>query len=131
MQFLIIVAMLLAASPSLAQSPHEVDFNTVIAGPDGPFKECRQSDESGKCVKLIDLTLRSMCVSAAGMAERDAPIVEQVKHGKLATDLITADKLALSAEDVAFLKRQIAKTGYSTIAVYQAVKLLDPASVEK
>jgi hypothetical protein len=128
MRSLCLVLALIASSASAA----EIDFSTIIQGPDGPFKECRQYDQTGgKCLELIDLTLRRLCVTAAALPEKDAPIVEQVKHGKLASDLVAADRMALSAEDVAFLKRNIAKLGYSTMAVYQAIKQLDPVSVEK
>ena len=122
----ILYASLALTTPALAS-----DLDEVVMGPEGPFKECRQTDESGKCVKTVELTVRSMLIAAAGMADRDSPITEQVKHGKLASDLITMDKLSLSAEDIAFLKKQLGKIGYSTIAIYRAVKLLDPASVDK
>lgn len=130
-KFIISLITVLFSSSVFAQSPQMIDFSKDIVGPDGPFKECKQTDQSGKCIDSINLTLGRICITAAGLPDKDANIVDQVKHGKLASELITSDKLSLSVEDIAFLKKQIAKLGYNTIIVYQAVKLLDPASVDK
>lgn len=105
-----------------------IDFSTVIKGADGPFKECRKMDDVGKCLELAELTLRSMCVTAAALPDKNATLADQASHGRLAMRLLDAKEMDLSAEDISFLKAQIAKLGYNTMAVYQAIRLLDPTT---
>lgn len=124
----IAIAIALAfASPCLAEENlRQIDFTKVLTGPDGPFKECKKQDDAGKCIKQIDLTLGLLCLTAAAMPDRGASLADQVAHGRLAMKLLDAKMMELSSDDVTFLKSQIAKLGYNTMAVYQATRLLDP-----
>lgn len=108
-----------------------VDFTQVLRGPDGPFKDCRRNDDAGKCIEYVDLTLGRLCINAAALPDRNASIADQTSHGRLAMRLLDAKEVDLTAEEIKFLKDQIAKLGYNSIVVYQAVKLLDPVAAEK
>lgn len=107
----------------------KIDFSKVIMGIDGPFKDCRKlDDDSKKCLENVDLTLGRMCVTAAALPDKTASVVDQVAHGKLAMKLLDAKEMALTLDEIKFLKDQIGKMGYNTIAVSQAIEQLDPSS---
>lgn len=132
MKFFVAALCALVASSALAgEAPREIDFSTVLMSPTGPFKECSKQDDSGKCTEYADLTLGRICVAAAAAPEKGTSVVDQTKHGKLAMKLIDAKELPLDAGEIQFLKERIATLGYNNIAVYQAVKLLDPAAADK
>lgn len=128
MIFRTIVALGLLISPALAdETPRKIDFSKVLVGPDGPFKDCKKQDENtGKCLEQTGLTLGRLCLTAAAMPDKSSSLADQVAHGKLAMKLVDAREVELSVDDVKFLKDQIGKLGYNAMAVYQAVRLLDP-----
>jgi len=78
------------------------------------------------------LTLGRICLTAAAMPDKAISPADQIVHGRLALKLLEVisrqgtQEEALSSDDITILKAQIAKLGYNTMAVYQAVKLLDP-----
>lgn len=124
---LTIVVAIVIAVPALAdEAPRKIDFSHILIGPDGPFKDCRRSDEAGKCVEQTNLTLGRICLTAAAMPDKGASPADQVAHGRLAMKLLDAKELELSIDDIKFLKDQIGKLGYNTLAVYQAIRMLDP-----
>lgn len=113
-------------------APRKIDFAKVLTGPDGPFRDCKKSDDAGKCVELVDLTLGRMCISAAAMPDKSMSPGDQAEHGHLAMRIVEVmsytgtKEMALSSENITFLKIAITKLGYNTMAVYQATKMLDP-----
>lgn len=128
------LTLLSLACPAFAEeAPRKIDFSKVLIGPDGPFKECRHQDEAtGKCTDEVKLTLGRVCIAAAAMSDKGASLVDQTAHGRLALKLVEVisrqgtQEEVLSPDDITFLKAQIAKLGYNTMAVYQAVRMLDP-----
>lgn len=106
--------------------PKALDMTVVLKGPDGPFKDCRHSDDNGKCSDFTDMTLGRLCTVAAALPDKSASVADQIAHGKLAMKLVDSKNIVLSVDDIKFLKDQIGKLGYNTMAVYQAVRMLDP-----
>lgn len=125
------VAILLASFSTAFADP--IDMTAIMEGPDGPFTECRKMDDLGqKCIDSAPLTLARLCVTAAALPDKNAGLVDQTAHGALARRLLKAGKSeSLTAEEISFLKSQIAKLGYNTMVVSQAVEMLDPNAVKK
>lgn len=104
----------------------KIDFSRVIIGPDEVFKDCKRHDDVGKCLESTELTLGRLCIIAAGQPDPKSSVADQIAHGKLAMRLAGAKELELSIDEIKYLKDQVAKTGFSVIAIYQAERMLDP-----
>lgn len=105
-----------------------IDMTAIMQGPDGPFTECRKMDDARqRCLEQTPITLGRLCVTAAALPDKNASLVDQTAHGALAIRLLKAGNAEqLTAEEIAFLKAQIAKLDFNTMLVAQAVMLLDP-----
>lgn len=116
-----IALFLLSASPALA-----IDFTQPITTLDGhPFK-----DPSGQ---VADVTLAVIAENALLQAYSDEANLsgeDKIKRYALARRIADNPKLELSAEDIALLKKLIAKS-YNPLITGQSWKMLDPASVPK
>lgn len=135
MKFIIVLISSLISINAFAEEPRKIDMATVLNGADGPFKECRKIDDAtGKCTEQVDLTLGRLCLNAAGWPDKSVNIVDQISHGRLAMKILETisnpgvKEIALTVDDIKFLKDQSAKLGYNTMIIYQAAKLLDPAT---
>ena len=104
------------AGPALA-----IDFTTPLLDLQGkPFV-----DDKGDPVK--DFTLSKLCTNAllANYPDEQIEGAEKYKRYELANKINNAKNPALSVEELALIKRLVAK-GYSAAFVGPAWKLLDP-----
>ena len=134
MKFILALLASLIIVPAFADdAPRKIDLAKVLTGIDGTAKDCRRQDEAtGRCIDYVELTLGRICVAAAALPDKNMSLADQIMHGRLANKL--ADVMArpglqqveLSPDDITFLKAQIAKLGYNAMAVYQAIRMLDP-----
>ena len=112
---------LLAASPAMA-----IDFTQPITTLDGhPFK-----DPSGQ---VSDITLAVIAENALLQAYSDETNLsgeDKIKRYTLARKIEDNKKVDLSAEEIALLKKLIAKS-YNPLITGQSWHMLDPASVPK
>jgi hypothetical protein len=114
------------------QKLYPVDLTPTMMGLDGqPFKDCRRSDDAGKCVETVNLTLGRLCAIAASLPDRGASTTEQVLHGALALRLASSVSADLTFDEIGFLKLQFGKLGYNTMIVAQAVKLIEPPATDR
>jgi len=112
---------LLSASPAMA-----LDFTQPITTLDGkPFK-----DPSGQ---VSDITLAVIAENALLQAYSDETNLsgeDKIKRYTLARKIEDNKKVDLSAEEIALLKKLIAKS-YNPLITGQSWHMLDPASVPK
>ena len=116
-----VVMALLSASPAMA-----LDFTQPITTLDGkPFK-----DPSGQ---VSDITLAVIAENALLQAYSDETNLsgeDKIKRYALARKIEDNKKVDLSAEEIALLKKLIAKS-YNPLITGQSWHMLDPASVPK
>lgn len=130
-----LICLLLACAPVARADevapPRMIDFTAVIMGLNGPMKDCTKfSDDGGKCIESVDLTLGRMCATAAAIPDRGTNIVDQTAHGKLAMKLIDAKEMALTGTELKYIEDQLPKLGYPQTSAYQAIRLLDPTAAK-
>ena len=116
-----VVITLLSAVPAMA-----IDFTRPMTTLDGkPFK-----DPSGQ---ITDVTLAVIAENALLQAYSDETNLsgeDKIKRYTLARKIADNPKTELSAEEIALLKKLIAKS-YNPLITGQSWKMLDPASVPK
>lgn len=108
------------------------NFAAILTSWDGePLQESAGKNEDGS-PKTVSLTLGSACRNAlnAVLPDERPSLEEQVKRANLCADIRESERstkpLQLVAEDIALIKRLIARIGYSPWVVGQVVKLMDP-----
>jgi hypothetical protein len=112
-----------------AEGSRLIDFTAVLSNPDGEaFQDCAdetaQSAES--CKKLRPLTLGIATFRALTLPEQGLNETESWKRGHLGYSLYREKGASVTAEDIALIKKQMAKR-YSPAITAVAFPLLDPA----
>lgn len=128
MRFYLLLILTLVASPAFAaDEPRKIDFTTVLNDPDGePLQECIDPPD---CKTKKAMTLGYVAMKSLVMAEAGLGPDESLKRGHLAISVYKSTGAQLTAEEVALIKRQIAK-GYSPLVAVRAFVILDPASAK-
>lgn len=107
----------------------DVDFSAVLTDQDDkPVIDCAGKPE--ECPDKNPLTLGKVALrvlTAPFDDERNISGEEKFKRGQLAMRVHNGGVVTLQAEDVALIKRLVAK-GYGPLIVYRAWPLLDPAT---
>ncbi len=121
--FAIALLLLLPLAGSAANS-RQIDFTVVLLDQEGePMSECADPPD---CKAKRAFTL-GMAASRALLApEQNLAPEESLKRGQLALSLLKATAAELTAEEIALLKKQIAKA-YGPLVVARSFPLLDPA----
>jgi len=124
MNFIIatLFAVMFVASASAAQ----IDFSAPILGAeDKPIHDCTEPNCTGPVLKLGDVASRAL--SATFEDERALAGDEKFKRGDLALKVGKGGMHDLTVEDIALIKKVIAK-GYGPLIVIRAWTMLDPAA---
>lgn len=123
----------LAVAPSLAESPHEIDFTQVLIGPGGdPLTHCIKIDD-GKCVQNGPMTLGDAAIEALQTPvdkDKNEPGTKKFQRDRLSRKVWKNAHAILSVEDVALIKDRIGD-GWGAAVVGAAWPLLDPTLVDK
>lgn len=131
MRYLAFALALLFAVPAQAAV---VDFATVLTDEAGePFQHCQKWKEAQVCESLIPLTLGILTMTALNTRyedEKNLSGLDQVKRGALAYAIHQTPKLDIDSTQNDLIRRLVAKLGYKSFIVFQAWKLLDPASIK-
>jgi hypothetical protein len=118
---LIIAGTMMLTVPAMA-----IDFTTPITNLDG-------SQPVGTDGKPVDMRLSTICINALLATypdEQSLPGTEKLRRYGLARAIQENQKIDLSAEDVALVKKLVEKQ-YGPLVVGQAWGLLDPVKKEK
>lgn len=131
MRIALLLGIILLASPASAAV---VDFNVVLNDETGkPYTDCVRWENATVCAESTPLTLGRLAVAALDRRfddEKNISGVEQVKRGALAMAIVTTPTLDIDSTQNDLIRRLIAKLGTKSTIIYQAWKLLDPASVK-
>jgi hypothetical protein len=123
--------LLLATSPSHAAV---VDFAAAITDESGePYQHCQKWKDAQTCESLVPLTLGIIAITALNTRfedEKNLSGMDQVKRGALAFAIHKTPQLDIDSTQNDLIRRLAAKLGYKSFIVFQAWKLLDPASVK-
>jgi len=118
----VLLAVILISAPALA-----IDFTAPMVDLDGnPF-----TNDKGQPVGATLGSVAENALLAAYPDEGSLPGEEKVKRFVLARKIHEAKNVELSAEDVALIKKLIAKDFAGSLVTGEAWSLLDPASVPK
>lgn len=128
----IIAVLCLASSVAIAaDDPRKINFTTILLDQDNaPITECIDSPapkdfadcKSKQPVTLGVISMRALVAGEQGLAQD-----ESLKRGQLALSVYKANAVQLPAEDIALIKKQIAKN-YSPLMVLRTFQILDPAT---
>lgn len=131
MRMFLSILLLAFCLPAFAEDgPRKIDFTTVLTDADGEaIVECANAEDKDCKVKR-PMTLGLFAMRALAVAEPNVPQDEALKRGQLALTVYKATAAQLTAEDIATIKKAIAKN-YSPLVVVRAFALLDPASATK
>lgn len=128
---LVTVTTLMFSIPAIA-----ADFTKKILDEDGkPFTVCIEQKKGApnECVREEDLTLGRAARNALGVSYPDEQGIsgdEKYHRAEVSQAIVGATELKLKAEDVALIKRLIAKF-YGPRVVFQAWRELDPPAEKK
>lgn len=127
----IVVLLSLLISPAFADDARKVNFLAVLTDADGkPLSECVKPDDKGECAagaERREITLGMLSMRALVIPERDLAPEQSFLRGQLALAVYKSPGLSLTAEEMAMLKKQIAKW-FSPLYVVRAFPLIDPAT---
>lgn len=120
--FVLLLALL--TTPAFA-----IDFSVKLTDSDGqPIKVCVDPRPQPECVKEVEMTLGVVVRNALYQSypdERELSGDEKFKRAELAQALTGAGEVKVKAEDIALMKKLVAKL-YGPLIVYRAWQLLDP-----
>lgn len=119
----ILIALLLTTTSAFA-----IDFGKVFTDDDGKPLCSAETKDNAPCPQDKVLTLRMASRNALRASfpdERDISGDEKYKREELGQGLVGANDIKLKAEDIALIKKLIAKL-YTPMVVYQAWNTLDP-----
>jgi hypothetical protein len=124
MRLVVFILAIMFGSSALAG---EVDFSAILTDADGaPIADCATADCAGKpSLTLGKLAMRVLTASFED--EKNLTGEDKFKRGELAMRVYKGGTVSLAAEEVALLKRLVAK-GYGPLIVLRAWPLLDPAA---
>jgi hypothetical protein len=129
----IIATVLLAASSAAfgADEPRKIDFQTVLVDQDGKgMTECAD-DPAPKgeevCKVRRPVTLGMLALRALSAPEQNLAQDESLKRGQLALSIYKSASAQLTVEEIALIKKQIAKF-FGPVVVARSFSLLDPAA---
>lgn len=129
-----LLAVFLAAAIALAppaagagEQLRKIDFTVVLTDVDGKeLTECADADDRDckvrRPVTLGIVAMRSLLAPEQGLAPE-----ESLKRGQLALSLYKSSGAQLTFEEIALLRRQIAKV-YGPLVVARAFAVLSPAT---
>lgn len=112
----------------LTTSAYAADFSKVFLNDDGKPLCSVEIKDNADCPEGKALTLRMASRNALRANfpdERDISGDEKYRREELGQGLVGAGDIKLKAEDIALLKKLIAKL-YNPVVVYQAWNILDP-----
>jgi hypothetical protein len=129
-KFLLGSAFLLFASTAFAaDAPHKIDFTVILLDADNePMQECAAPERAadGVCKEKRTITLGAVAMRALTAPEQGISGEDSLKRGQLALGVYRSPGAELTAEEIALIKKQVAKF-YSPLVVARAFPLLDPA----
>lgn len=133
----IFIATLLAVpmwfSPASAEEPRKVDFTTILLDADNEaITVCVDNPtplDDRDCKARRPLTLGMVSMRALSAPEQGLAPEESLKRGQLAFNVYTSKAAQLTVDELAMIKRLIARA-YGPIIVARAFPLLDPASTK-
>lgn len=129
-----IFAFCLLASSAFADEARKIDFTATILDQDEqPMRECTDDPlpkEIRECKTYKPVTLGMIAFRSLAGFERDIAQDEVVKRGHLGLTIYKATDAQLTAEQIALIKKQIAKN-YNPLIAVRAFELLDPAEKVK
>lgn len=118
-----LLILLLLLTPAYA-----IDFGKTLIHDDGKPICSIETKDGAECPEGKALTLRIAARNALRFSfpdERDVSGDDKYKREELGQALTGANEIKLKAEDIALIKKLIAKL-YGPIVVYQAWNILDP-----
>ena len=124
----IVAALLAIPLPAYAGDPVRFDFAASIKMLDGTVMRIGDA-EKGKALTLADVAENALLADYRDEANIDG--VEKLKRWTLARKIEeTKLSVALSAEDIALIKRLVGKA-YNPLVYGEMVQAIDPASLPK
>jgi hypothetical protein len=121
----------LAQQPPAAARPHTIDMTAPLLDDRGkPGKDCAEPAPDGKaCAVSETLTLGvalSRLLFSVTDADRGLSGDQRWARGVLAAKIKDAKAVALTAEEVALIKRLVGQSTFSPLIVMQIFPALDP-----
>lgn len=131
MRFIIISLCVFAAAAAAAETSRKIDFSVAIIDQDGePMLECTEPATlpavDPACKTRRAITLGVVAMRAVMTPEPNLAPEESLKRGQLALSIYKSTGAELTAEEIALIKRQLAKS-YGPLVVARTFPLLDPA----
>jgi len=124
-----LVFSLLLAALSFTAEAREINFSAIVTDQDGaPILDCVGAGCTGPPLTLGSAAMRALVATFED--DKNLPGEEKFKRGELALRVYKGGTVDLSAEDVALIKKQMAK-GYGPIVVLRTWKLIDPESKDQ
>jgi len=125
MRYLLIVIALFLSSSAFAK---EIDFSELITDQDGvQIMDCAGVGCSGPPLTLGIVSLRAL--TAQFDDDKNLSGEDKFKRGELALRVYKGGVIDLTAEDIATIKKLVAK-GYGPLIVVKAWMMLDPQSAK-
>lgn len=120
----VVLMFLLYVTSAIAADIHKIDFTQVLIDQDGAtMAECVDPPD---CKAKRDITLGSVAMRSLAAPEQSITPEESLKRGQLALSVYKSPGAELTAEEIALIKKQVAKT-YGPLVVARVFPMLDPA----
>lgn len=124
-------ALLFALPAFAADEPRKIDFTVNMVDQDGEvLMECAENPPPAKaeeCKAKRPVTLGMVAMRAVAAQEQGLAPEESLKRGQLALSIYKSPAAQLTAEEVALIKKQVAKF-YAPLLVVRAFAILDPGA---
>ena len=119
------LSLVLIDTATAADPPRKIDFTQVLKDQDGDdVFECVDAADK-ECKEKRSVTLGMVANKALSMPEQNLGLDESYRRGRLANQVYKATAAPLAVEEIALIKKLIARS-YGPMIVFRAVQILDP-----